>query len=80
MKFKPYDLIRLSSDYGDEGICVASISTPEQWWIARGTPALFLGEYRILEGNSERKFKILTEGHMGWIYESECEELIDEAG
>lgn len=75
---KPGDLIRLSSDYSERGVCIASIPTTEQWWVDSGTLAVFLGVHLAADHGLEAKYEILVDGRAGWIYESECEEVIDE--
>lgn len=77
---KPGDLVRLSSDYSDRGVCVAGIHTRARWWFAEGTLAVFLGAHNAVEFGHEQKLKILVEGQIGWIYETECAEVISEAG
>lgn len=75
---KPGDLIKLVSEDHSTQVYVAGTDVREQWIFDEGTLAVFLDEYHWLnERGREKKLRILVEGRMGWIYESECE-AIDE--
>ena len=77
---KPGDLVKLVSEDHSTRIYVAAIDVREQWIFDEGTSALFLDEHHWLnERGHEKKLRILVEGRIGWIYESECE-VISEAG
>ena len=76
---KPGDLVKLASDNHSAQVYVAAIGIREQWIFNEGTSALFLDEHHWLnERGHEKKLRILVDGRVGWIYESECE-AIDEA-
>lgn len=78
---RPGDLVKLVSTDHSRQIYVASINVHvhEQWIFDEGTSALFLDEYHWLNVGCEKKLRILVEGRIGWIFESECE-VIDETG
>ena len=75
---KPGDLMQISDP---EGTYVVNISTgyamPEPY--PEGTPVLVLGEHEVLLQPGDRKIRILIDGILGWVYESELE-AIDETG
>lgn len=75
---KPGDLIRLTSGYSDTWVCIASVPANDQWYVPVGTLAVFLGVHLAADHGLEAKYEILVDGRAGWIYESECEEVIDE--
>jgi hypothetical protein len=79
---KPGDLIRLVADpdMSDGVVHVAWIPPTGQRAFDEGTVGVFLGDYNFVSPRTdgERKVRILIEGRLGWIYESECE-AIDEA-
>lgn len=55
-------------------VYVAAIDGREQLPFDDGTYAVFLDEFHSLnEHGREKKLRILVEGRIGWIYESECE-------
>ena len=71
---KPGDLVKLVSDDPHAMVYVAAINGREQRAFDDGTPAVFLDEHHWLnEHGREKKLRILVEGRIGWIYESECE-------
>lgn len=78
---KPGDLIRLCHDSNFEAgtVTVAAIPLTHQRAYDHGTLAIFLGEYREIHpyNGAETKMRILVEGMVGWIYESECEAVND---
>ena len=77
---KTGDLVRLTIDpfQGQMMVHVASIPLGEQWAFNDGTTAMVIGEHLdAAVAINDRKLKILVEGRVGWIFESECE-VIDE--
>lgn len=81
---KPGDLVRLTIDpfQGQTVVYVASIPSGGQWAFDDGTAALVLGEHldaAVSMKINDRKLKILVEGRLGWVFESECE-VISEPG
>lgn len=78
----PGDLVRLVADpdMSSPFVHVAWIPHAGQQAFDEGTVAVFLGDHTVaLPLDGERKIRILIEGRLGWIYESECE-AIDETG
>ena len=73
---KPGDLVKLVSHVCPEVVYVAFFDAPKQGAFNNGTHALFLGKHlwpnESLSISGQQKFKILIEGWVGWIYESEC--------
>ena len=73
---KPGDLVKLVSHVCPEVVYVAFFDAPKQGAFDNGTHALFLGKHlwtdESLSISGKQKFKILIEGRVGWIYESEC--------
>lgn len=75
---KPGDLMQISDP---EGTYVVNLSTgyamsqpyPE------GTPVIVLGLHEVADLRGDRKIRILIDGILGWVYESELE-VINEAG
>ena len=78
---KPGELVKLVSHVYPRRIYVAFFDVPKQGVFDNGTHALFLGKHlwpnESLSISGKQKFKILIEGRLGWIYESECK-VIDE--
>ena len=71
---KPGDLVKLVSDDPHAMVYVADIDDRKQRAFDDGTLAVFLDEYHSLNDRGrEKKLRVLVEGRMGWIYESECE-------
>lgn len=78
----PGDLVRLVADpdTSDGVVHVAWIPRAGQQAFDEGTVGVFLGDHTSSQFfDGERKIRILIEGRLGWIYESECE-AIDETG
>ena len=79
---KPGDLVRLTIDpfQGQMAVHVASIPSGDQWAFDDGTTAMVIGEHLDAAISiNDRKLKILVEGRVGWVFESECE-VISEPG
>ena len=71
---KPGDLVKLVSDHVSAVVWVADIDDRKRWFFDKGILAIFLDEHHWLnERGDEKKLRILVEGRIGWIYESECE-------
>ncbi len=73
---KPGDLVRLTIDpfQGQMVVHVASIPPGDQWVFDDGTTAMVIGEHLDAAISiNDRKLKILVEGRVGWVFESECE-------
>jgi hypothetical protein len=74
---KPGELMQISDPEGTYVVNLATgYSMPEPY--PEGTPVLVLGEHEVLLQPGDRKIRILIDGILGWVYESELE-VIDES-
>ena len=80
---KPGDLVRLDTGFGEKTyiVEVPKSSNSGQFSRPNGALAIFLGPHALAHENTNAELKslILVDGRVGWVYESELEEIDDEA-
>ena len=75
--FSPGDLLRLRGEVPEDNtVSVVRIRNPQErvsaFSVDVGTPAIFL-EWMVTGPRQMRRAKILVEGKLGWVYQTEIE-------